>query len=215
MPDRVYSQYKNRPKAEAWYAITDEVAQPLRDALDAVRLSYDIDLNVGAQLDVIGRIVVVDRNTIGDITFDVAECNADGDYECGDDINAQCMPVSVIADQTLSDAYFRTLIRAKIVKNNSPATIDDVLDAVSQITPDVSWVRVIDPEDMSFFLETSSDPLTSIERYILLTEDIIPRPQGVRFGGFLEGQNLVECNADGDFECGDELAQCAGFIGGS
>jgi hypothetical protein len=210
-PDRIYAQYRTRPKAVAWYKITRTIAAQIGAAADAVRVSYDIDGNSGAQLDVIGRIVGIDRDTIGNVELTVYECNTDGENECGDSL-VQCSPKNIASDQSLSDEYFRTLIRAKIVKNNSDATIDGIIDAVSFITPDAPWFRLTDNEDMSFSLE-NYEALTPIQVTLLTTEDIIPRPQGVRFNGFLAGFNYVEVG-DSTRQCGDSTAQCVGFIGG-
>jgi len=213
IPDRVYAQYRNAPKALAWYGITPSIAAKICDASDDVQLMYDIDLNVGRQLDIIGTIVVINRSILADIILEVFECNGDGDFECGD-TEVQCSETSVINDAQLSDEYFRTLLRSKIAKNNSDSTADDILTAVSLITPNTPWERLNDPGDMSFSLETYS-ALTDIERTLILTKDIIPKPQGVRFSGFLEGVGLAQCNSDGDFECGDTSVECVGFIGGS
>ena len=208
-PDRVYAQYRNAPKAVAWYSIIPQITAELGLGLDQIRNSYDIDANVGEQLDVIGRIIVLTREIILNTELPVYQCDNE-DAECGDD-EIQCSQPFVADDQELSDIYFRSLIKAKVQKNNSDATIEGVLDAVSLILPTSGTLRLIDPETMAFTIEFYG-LINDVERALLLSGLIVPKPQGVRFGGFLEGYNIVECDDD-SMQCGDEEAQCVGLIG--
>lgn len=61
MVDRIYAQYRDKPKAVAWYNIVPQLAGEISDAYESVRISYNIDLNVSEQLNVIGRIVGIDK----------------------------------------------------------------------------------------------------------------------------------------------------------
>lgn len=210
-PDRVYSQYRDKPKALAWYNITPQMAQQFCDYYDKLRKTYDIDSQEGEQLDIIGRVIVENRDFIANVELEVYQCNTDGINESGDD-SVQCSATSIAADDELSDKYFRLLLKSKIVKNNNETTIDDILDAVTFIAPEIEIIRLTDNEDMSFSIEFSgvADPIV---RDLLISGRIVPKPQGVRFNGFLEtvgyaecGNPEAQCNADGDFEC-------VGFIG--
>ena len=82
-PDRVYAQYKDKPKAVAWYAIVPTIGQEIADAADQVRVTYDIDSQEGVQLDIIGAILVVDRNISSQEAVQTVECG-DEDAESGD-----------------------------------------------------------------------------------------------------------------------------------
>jgi len=210
-PNRVYAQYQTKSKAKAWYEITPTIAQAIYDASIKVRQSYDIDLNEGEQLDVIGRVVVMDRSIIADIALPIYECNAEELFECGDD-EIQCATPTVGADIDLSDDYFRVMLKSKIFKNNSDATIEGILTAFDRILSSDGALRLVDNNDMSYSVEFYGK-LSPIERVLLLTKDLMPRPQGVKFSGFLHGLNYVECNSDGDYECGDQVAECVGFLG--
>lgn len=211
MPDRIYAQYRDKPKAVEWFGITTNMSESLTDTYEIVRRMYNIDTNEGAQLDIIGRVIVESRDFIANVTLDVQQCNSDGDNECGDSL-VQCSATSIVADDTLNDAYFRLLLKSKIIKNNSDATIDDILDAVTFIAPEIEIIRVTDGEDMSFSIEFSG-LANPIVRDLIISGAIVPKPQGVQFNGFLEtygysesGDTLAQCNADGDYEC-------TGFIG--
>lgn len=69
MPNRIYAQYRDKPKAAAWYGIAPTLALELSDVYELVRVSYDIDIANIDQLDMIGRIVVIDKpyNSVNDI----------------------------------------------------------------------------------------------------------------------------------------------------
>lgn len=205
-PPRVYGQYRNKPKAAAWYGITPEISNSLHTAFESIRRMYNIDMNSGEQLNIIGRVIVESRDFIASTELTVFQCNTDGDNESGDE-NVQFSATSILDDSELSDEYYRLLLKSKIIRNNSQTTIDDILDAVTFIAPDIEIFRVNDGEDMSFTIEFYG-VANPVVRQLLIGGRIVPKPQGVRFGGFLEGINIVEfgddtaeCNTDGEFEC--------------
>ncbi|MDD2054913.1 DUF2612 domain-containing protein [Pseudomonas putida] len=210
IPDRIYAQYRDKPKAVAWYAIARELGGSIEAAAEAVRKSYDIDAAVGEQLNVIGRIVVAPRSFVGSIPlspglFDIT----DGD-EFGDD-EAMFSALTIDQDGQLSDELYRLVIRSKIIKNNGDATIENILDGMNFLLPRADVLRVTDGEDMSFSIEFYGQ-ITNLERFALLNAGLVPKPQTVRFNGFLEGFNMVEFG-DMDTEFGDEDAEFAGYIG--
>lgn len=146
-PNRVYAQYRDKPKALAWYNIVPTLAAEIETAFNGIRYSYDIDNNTGQALDVIGNIVDIGR--------------VDND-----------------------DEVYRLLLRAKIAKNNSDATLDSIVTAIQFITG-IENASVDDREDMTFTVEFA-EPLTDQQRNIFNEYDLIPRPQGVNFLGFVE-----------------------------
>lgn len=211
VPDRIYSQYRDKPKALAWYAITRTIAAHIDAAAQKVRKSYDIDSAVGEQLNTIGRIVVIGREfSINSELFPGLFDLTDG-AEFGDDEFAQFAALTVEDDSLLSDELYRLVIKAKIVKNNSDATIESTLAGMNFLLPNANVLRVVDGEDMTFSIEFYG-PISDLERYALLNAELVPKPQGVRFNGFLEGFGYVEAGDD-ELEFGDESAECVGFIG--
>lgn len=210
IPDRIYAQYRDKPKAVDWYAIARKLGGSLEDAAEAVRKSYDIDNVFGEQLNVIGRIVVAPRSFVGSMPMNPGLFDlTDGD-EFGDD-EAMFSALTIDQDGQLSDELYRLVIKAKIVKNNGDATIEDILDGMNFLLPKADVLRVTDGEDMSFSIEFYGE-ITSLERFALLNAGLVPKPQAVRFNGFLEGFNMVEFG-DIDAEFGDEDAEFSGFIG--
>lgn len=210
IPDRIYAQYRDKPKAVAWYAIARKLGGSIEAAAEAVRKSYDIDTAVGEQLSVIGRIVVAPRSFVGSMPmspglFDLT----DGD-EFGDD-EAMFSALTIDQDGQLSDELYRLVIKAKIVRNNGDATIESILDGMNFLLPKAQVLRVTDGEDMSFSVEFYGQ-ITNLERFALLNAGLVPKPQAVKFNGFLEGFEMVEFG-DMDAEFGDEHAEFAGYIG--
>ena len=210
MPDRIYAQYKNKPKAVKWYNIVPTLGAEISNAYESVRVSYDIDTAVGEQLDVIGHIVVIDRSYESRIVFDVQT------YFGGDTLDTQFGGVVAQFQTTggdvsvnVSDAIFRMLIRAKIAKNNNDVTLDGIVEALSFITGQ-NEIQVIDTEDMTFSVSFGSE-LTDVERFVFNTFDIIPRPQGVQFLGYVEETNITQFG--GDFGFGDPRANFGLYFG--
>lgn len=168
-PDRIYAQYRDKPKAVAWYNIVPTQAAQIETVLNDIRYSYDVDANEGAQLDVIGNIVDISRQ-----------------YR----VKFEEITPPFIVDGLVDDEVYRLLIKSKILKNNSDVTLDTILDSI-QFISDATNARVLDHRDMSFSLLFENE-LTDKERYILNVFDIVPTPQGVRFRGFVEEGNAAQ-----------------------
>lgn len=175
---RLYAQYADKPNAVAWYNILPTVSNSLQTAYNAITASWDIDNNVQEQLDVIGRIVVMDN------------------------------PWSFVSN----DETYRALIKSKIAKNNSDATISGIIESMSYIIDD-NTIIVGDYEDMSFdvaFIE----PITLDQIDLLNNFDLVPKPQGVRFRGYAVLPTVL---LYGDVEAvyGEPTAQYGFYFGGT
>lgn len=197
---RVYGQYKNSPKLKQWLSINGYIGNDLQSEIDSVTTSYDIDSNDGEQLNIIGRVVGIGREVIGDIKFDVSQFG-DTAVQFGDP-EIQFSAADVAGNEQLSDEYYRVLLRAKIVKNNSDATIDSIILGAEYILPNGKPIVLNDAEDMSFTIDIFGE-VSDIERSILSSTDIIPRPQGVQFSGY---RIMSELSASA-VQYGDQTAQ--------
>lgn len=211
-PNRIYAQYRNKLKAVAWYNITRSLATQIADAAAAVRIVYSIDAAQGEQLDVIGRIVVVPRDFMGEVTMETAMCATDvnGPAEFGD-TSAMCSVPSVDQSMAMSDNLYRLAIKSKILKNNSYATIEDIITGMNFLLPNAQVTRLVDGEDMTFSIEFYGT-VTDLERWAIVNASFVPKPQGVKFNGFLEAYDYVQAG-DSSTQFGDSLAQATGFIG--
>ncbi len=209
-PDRIYAQYRNKPKAVMWYRITMSLAEQIGSVASAVRTMYQIDSAQGEQLDVLGRIVVVSRNYIENLELNPGYFDLTDGSEFGDSVS-MFSALSIDADSQMSDELYRLVIKSKILKNNSDASIESILFGMNFLLPNANFLRVTDNEDMSFSIEFYGT-ITELERWALLNSTLVPKPQGVKFNGFLEGFDYVQFN-DTTKQFGDENSQFAGYTG--
>lgn len=187
LPQRVYFQYRSKPKSVAWFSISEQVGDELEACFGDIRDSYDIDSATGAQLDIIAAIVGADRSLLrglilGTTQFALA-ANA-ADVQFGDSF-AQFSAGTVSDDSGLSDQYLRLLIKWKIASNTGRATIEDILEAVHIVMPDLTAI-VVDPEDMTFSLEFIGDGPSEVDALVMQTAGVVPTPQGVKYTGYAE-----------------------------
>ena len=208
-PDRIYGQYRGdtRPKVQQWYEITRTLGCQLSTVAEAIRYSYDIDNATSYELDVLGRIVGISRSYETEIILDPTAFGKT-DAQFGG-VNQQFGAASISGNQSVSNQIYRILIRAKIAKNTNDATLDGIVSALNYIVPSPN-TRVIDNEDMTFSVSFGA-PLDDVQRLVLNTFDIIPRPQGVGFLGYVEETAITQFG--GQFGFGDERAQFGLFFG--
>ena len=189
MPNRIYSQYRDKPKAVAWYDIVPTIADDIFNTADQTRLSYDIDNANSYELDVIGVIVGVSRSYESQITFTgQIQYNGSGAQYGG--LGIQYQSTGETITQEVSDEIYRLLIKAKISKNNNDATIDGMIDAINFIVSG-NVVFIDDHDDMSFTVMFNRE-ISTIEALVLDNFDILPRPQGVRFRGYINGAQISQ-----------------------
>lgn len=199
IPTRIYAQYRGKPRAVAWYNITRTIGGQFADVFNEIRTSYNIDTATTDELNVIGRIVVIDRGYEGKIIFDPIRWGS-GSRWGGSGVR-HMTPVGAGSMEVSNDIY-RILIKAKIAKNNSNATVEGILQSIATIT-DIQAVRLFDYEDMSFAIEFG-ETLDSATRFALNNFNVIPKPQGVRFTGYTE--TPLNTYWGGMYAWGDERA---------
>ena len=181
IPTRIYAQYRGKPRAVAWYNITRTIGGQFADVFHDIRTSYNIDTATTDELNVIGRIVVMDRGYEGQIIFDPIRWGS-GSRWGGSGVR-HMTPVGAGSLEVSNDIY-RILLKAKVAKNNSNATVEGILQSIATIT-DIQAVRMFDYEDMSFAIEFG-EALDSVTRFTLNNFNVIQKPQGVRFTGYTE-----------------------------
>lgn len=174
---RVYAQYRDKPKALEWIGINGELGNQLETVFDGVADSYNIDDAGTDELDVLGRIVVIDRSFESGIE---QTTNMFGRTQFG---NGQFQVGSIQGTEELNNDIYRILIKAKIAKNNNDATLDGIIEALAIIV-ETDNIMIRDNEDMSF--DVLFDSLTEIEKQVLQGFDIIPKPQGVRINRIVD-----------------------------
>mgnify|MGYP000521868159 CR=1 FL=1 len=202
-PNRIYGQYRGdvRPKLKRWYDITRVLGCELSSVAEEIRYSYDIDNATSFELNVLGRIVGISRSFESSVNLNPSAFGKTTS-QFGGQIT-QFGASTLVNSQELSNEIYRILIRAKIAKNTSEATLDGIISALNYIVPSPNTI-IIDNEDMTFSVSFDTT-LTEVQRFVLNTFDIIPRPQGVEFLGYVEEPGITEFG--GSFGWGDPRAQ--------
>ena len=182
---RVYAQYRNKPHMVAWLRMCSNLGSGIYQTGQLLRKSYDLDGTSGELLNVIGRVVVLPRSYISPVSLHppMVATSADVPWEVGAD-DQQLSGLTTDSDTVMSNELYKLGIRAKIVKNNTGATIEDVLSGAAFLLPDAQVVRVVDGEDMSFTVEYTGT-ITDLESYAIANASMVPTPQGVKFNGFV------------------------------
>lgn len=153
LKSRIYLQYKNSPKLIKWLLILPEIAKSnIVEQLEKIRNILDIDNAEGEQLNICGRIAGLHKRPVIKLPPDCVEREVDDDI-------------------------FRILIKAKIFKNNSIATIDDIKDAADYLLG--IDINVLDGQDMTMRLVWEDDSVSVAVQKLVDNYDLIPRPQGV------------------------------------
>lgn len=182
--NRIYAQYQTKPKAVQWYEIIRNLSDSISGSALSVRNSYDIDRARGELLNVVGRIVVAGRNFTAQPDLFPGLFDLTDGAEFGDD-DAMFSELSVAQDGVMPDYLYRLVIKSKIAKNNGGATTESILDAVSFILPKATNLRLVDNDDGEFYIEYKGQ-MTNLEKWALTNNDLVPKPLGITFTGFVE-----------------------------
>ncbi|MBL4589698.1 MAG: DUF2612 domain-containing protein [Alphaproteobacteria bacterium] len=179
---RVYAEYRTKPKNVKWYNIVPTIAESnLQKMFGDIAKSYDIDTNVEEQLNIIGRVVVQSRVVAFPVSVDPEEFG-DTDVEFGDEVLAEFGGLTFTNSVTLTDEEYRPFLKSKIQRNNTSATIDEIMTAVNTTLSNAKVEKLIDNEDMTFSLVLSGS-LTATEVSLLASANFVPRPQCVGYLG--------------------------------
>ena len=232
---RIYSQYKDKPKAVKWLNIFPFFGNQFSTMLELLAGSYDVRTASGGQLDVVGRIVNQGRDFTADgkVVVDVASFSHvdETDFTSADalsaeyfgDTDAQFSPLTMPYDGFLPDNAYKQALQAKIQKNASHATIDEMIEAVKLVVGEDAKVTLTDNFNMSFSILVEGE-VSEYTNFALTTDLITNRPQGVNFLGYvvnliffskLDNDDFDSDEAKNTYYFGDEDAQFSGFTGGS
>jgi hypothetical protein len=183
--DLLITQYYNKPKAKTEIEIIVGNSLVIYLFLKSFPKEFDIDNAWGDRLDILGKIVGINRIVLEGIakkffgwengialeprTFDQApmfDLFRDSDY----------------TDTQLSDNQMRFYIKAKAIKNATSAYLShgtriDLQDAIQFLFKD----RAIILDDYNMSMSIYIDDIISTEDIILLVkQNLLPKPQGVK-----------------------------------
>lgn len=193
--DLLIIQYNIQPKARATILL---IARELlaNGVIFDVLNGYNIDTAVGKQLDIIGKYVGVDRfYQSQDIDFVAFGFSDAFSYE-PPDVTGYARPADfLLKDGTylsasdvigtgysLSDNDFRTLIRLKILLNNSNFSDKEIDDTLFSIFGDSLYA--VDNYNMS--MEYFTDSTLSLIVRVALAKELLPHPMAVRINNVIE-----------------------------
>lgn len=150
----ITSEHRLRPKYMAFVEAVLKPAYDLYKCLDNVDYEFTLDYAKGAQLDIIGAIVGVDRN----VPF-------------------------LLSDGTtrLGDIDYRLCIKAKIIRNHWDGSLTSLYAAWHKLFGDNLPLDFIDYQNMTCDVSVGTDIVTQ-DRFLLIHNDyILPRPVGVQY----------------------------------
>lgn len=179
----ITSEHADKPKFVALVQAVAGAFGSITGCIQSMPDEFDLDAAIGAQLDVLGlwigqsRVLptVLDMAFFGfaddsaALVFGELKNNSIGGrfYELGESIGSTSI---------LGDTEYRTILRAKIVRNQSTGTAAALEDAMQYIfgVPGA----ITDTGTLSISL-TIGRNISATERALLTTFDILPRPAGV------------------------------------
>lgn len=190
--DLIIKQYWDKPKARAEIELQAATWSITFQWLQSFETEFDIDLATGERLDILGRIVGINRIVpfvLDKIAFGFDENpNARG---FDDKFTGPLVGAAPFLDKfeqpyttlQLNDNDYRFFMKAKIAKNAGSAymvgdgevSIQDVINTTFD-----GRAYVVDRQDMSLALYVS--PVFDLERLRAIQRlDLLPKPQGVRY----------------------------------
>ena len=181
-----------------------------------------IDTAEGSQLDIIGSIVgqpriIVGAELFGYFGFAVnLESGPFGslyDPTLGDRFRSNSEPT--VGNRILSDTEYRLFIRARISKNRTSSTPEDIIDQIKFI---VGAGQVLFDDGDTEYSVSVGKVLSSEEKSVLINTDIVPKTVGVRinyitqydfnnFFGFKGMPNSAGMGSLNDPQLGGQLGQ--------
>lgn len=174
-------QYADKPKASATVSAIVSRFKNISDVIEQFESAFDLDTAIGAQLDIIGKIVGISRNVEGVIPKIF--------FGFDDNVNARGFGLAPFyttdqaqyTDTQLSDSDYRFFIRMKIAKNHVKATMSD--DNGSNLNAVIlsmfeGYAYMVDNKDMTVTIYIENSPKSYLLPYAI-TLDLIPLPQAV------------------------------------
>lgn len=191
-------QYWEKPKAKSEIGLNASTWDNVRAFLAALDSAFDLDNAVGAQLDVLGRIVGISRsvpNVIPKVYFGFDNNPIDKGFASKFDPMRIGAPFfskfsSAFTDLQLGDSDYRFFIKVKAALNNASGYVSsdrytDIQDVVLSAFDGRAYV--VDNLDMTLTLYVS--PVVSLERLRLIRAlNLLPKPQGVRYKVIIQAE---------------------------
>lgn len=188
-------QYNDKPKARATISALVESALASGLAFD-VREGFDLETAVGAQLDILGKYIGVDRfynssdieglfygftNVAGDLVDGVTGFAITANWltQAGEYLTEADLIGNGI---TLNDENYRQLLKLKILINNSNFSNKEINENLFKFFG--TDLYMVDTYHMA--LDYFANPALSVLVQAVLAKDLLPAPMGVRVNNVIE-----------------------------
>ena len=194
-------QYHSKPKAKATIELLVEEAL-VNNILFDIRDAFDIETAVGAQLDILGKYIGVDRNYTGQ-TFpadklaliDYSETppydNKVGisDYSDFDTKAGSMLTYSEILSTTqiLGDEDYRMLLKLKILQNNINHSHKEIDDGLFKFFGSDVIADSDGNMEMVYFVPSNASTLI----LVAVQKDVLPKPIGVGLDYIIENDSQL------------------------
>lgn len=185
---RVATQYTASEKFLAYIRALLDSSAELEAVLQRVAEQADIDLAEGVNLDVIGEIVGISRIIPSSVQFSffgfqdtpaALGFGEEGEPGIGARFYDEGEPY--LGTTVLNDPEYRLLIRAKIVKNHARGTNEDIISGLAYLFYSGNDVPVVVEDVGGMAIQVAiGRQLTYLEKVLISSLDILPRPAGVR-----------------------------------
>ena len=178
----ITSAYRKKPKFEAMVSDYRSVPARVNCLLGFVITIFDLDVEVGEEIVIIGLWVGISRNvnipTTGIyFSWDGVDPTVGWDYGTWQGN----LPTSTITE--LPDDAYRTLIKAKIAANRWDGTTTNAYVIWDALFPDLN-ILIQDNQNMSYAMIFFGGIISSLT-VALITGGYIPlKPEGVRISGY-------------------------------
>lgn len=191
-------QYWEKPKAKAEIELQASTWETTRAFLDALDPAFDLDNAIGAQLDVLGRIVGISRSVpdvIPKIYFGFSiNPNNEGFASKFDPMRIGgpffSKFSSAFTDLQLGDSDYRFFIRVKAALNRAAGYVSsDQYISIQDVVLSAFDGRAYVVDNLNMTLTLYVSPVVSLDRLRLIQAlNLLPKPQGVRYKVIIQAE---------------------------
>lgn len=175
-------QYYDKPKAKAHIELLASEYEKVYNLLNEFENAFDLDFAIGKQLDILGKIVGIDRNIpliIPKKYFDLVNYSMGDKFELVITYPLKDKNEVVYTDLQLNDNDYRYLIRCKIIKNFLKGKrLTDIQLAIDFIFKNKGYI--VDNRNMSFSFYLPMEINTNLLN-VILALDLLPRPNAINY----------------------------------
>lgn len=181
---RVTQEYHGQPNFTAYLTALLVAPADLETAGQAIEESLDIDVAVGTQLDLIGRLIGLSRNVPNGYPLpffgflDTPEGLPYGDTIGGG--GGLFYELGALGTTTwrLDDATYRKFLHARVLRNRSTGTIPDFVAILQLIFP--SDGIIVQDVEGQLQIAIGLDRMTTVSETVTLNyQGVLPKPGGV------------------------------------